>query len=587
MKNSLKIAVLLAFALTFAACGNNTAPNQNDQTPTLTLSELLETKGGNINLNEYTIPANSSFTIGSTATLSGDAKNADFTIAEGAEVTFKDTKNIGTVNIGTSNGNSAAKTARAAKKSTKISLQGKNVKISKLFIYIDCKLDSDNQNNSFGSIVVAATVSSLELEGNTKVESLVSMGTSALSIKVSASVKIEKADPAVIKAVKENNPGIEIEIPEIPADESESPEKPTAQGNFIKSKEDLIACIKNIIKEYYDFAQKVNSNTSRAAAKDEIAAPFIRGFDEICKKPEVFSNLFLGNGVTENINFDEKVDLINVKFNDGVDAFIDIFNHVYEEFYEGEGSFEPWTKENFISPVLAAHFDAVNDYVSVPKLYANASLNAKKDDPNNYASGSLKIDIQTEVHDINEYIPKFLKICNFTVPQSVNLPVENIKLFWKLNADARMTEENYNNFVSMIENMPSSSQKYATEYIGGYEKEITKSFSFKYDLGITTKIQESKQVPGGIITVSYNVDYNDFKELLKKNFEYNDKTSEIHYDTDYDPFKFVFDYINIMDIKISVKVTDYSDKETYSLNDKNEIKNIFNEIKTSCGEIFQ
>ncbi|MDE5798647.1 MAG: hypothetical protein K2H73_06485, partial [Treponemataceae bacterium] len=87
---------------------------------------------------------------------------------------------------------------------------------------VDCTFASDNAGNSFGSVVVAKSVTNLILEGQTNVSALVSAGEASVKITVSADVKIEKADGTMIDAVTKaaEESGIPIVIPQlIPDDE--------------------------------------------------------------------------------------------------------------------------------------------------------------------------------------------------------------------------------------------------------------------------------------------------------------------------------------------------------------------------------
>ncbi|MDE7139370.1 MAG: hypothetical protein K2O09_01200 [Treponemataceae bacterium] len=213
MKKIAPCAVLLAFALAFVGCNLQDEPEQSD-----TLQDALNA-GGSVNLDDHPFSRDKTYTISGTSTITGDAKGTSFIIADGADVTFDGTKDIGTVTAGSTTSFNAAVRAASRSGGIKISLKGSGVKIGKVFIKVDCTFASDNADNSFGSVVVAKTVTSLKLEGQTNVSALVSAGESNIKITVSAEVTIEKADATVIDSVKENNSNITINIPKISDDE--------------------------------------------------------------------------------------------------------------------------------------------------------------------------------------------------------------------------------------------------------------------------------------------------------------------------------------------------------------------------------
>ncbi|MDE7392518.1 MAG: hypothetical protein K2M90_08700, partial [Treponemataceae bacterium] len=192
MKKIAPCAVLLAFALAFVGCNLQDEPEQSD-----TLQDALNA-GGSVNLDDHPFSRDKTYTISGTSTITGDAKGTSFIIADGADVTFDGTKDIGTVTAGSTTSFNAAVRAASRSGGIKISLKGSGVKIGKVFIKVDCTFASDNADNSFGSVVVAKTVTSLKLEGQTNVSALVSAGESNIKITVSAEVTIAKADATVI-----------------------------------------------------------------------------------------------------------------------------------------------------------------------------------------------------------------------------------------------------------------------------------------------------------------------------------------------------------------------------------------------------
>lgn len=215
MKRIAPCAILLALALAFVGCNLQDEPEQS-----VTLQDALNA-GGTVNLDDYPISRDKTYTISGTSTITGDAKGTSFIIADGADVTFDGTKDIGTVTAGCSTDRNAAVRAVSRAGGIKISLKGSGVKIGKVFITVACTFSSDNAGNSFGSVVVAETVTSLTFEGKTNVSALVSTGEASVKISVSAGVTIEKADDTMIGAVTKaaEESGISIIPQPIPEDE--------------------------------------------------------------------------------------------------------------------------------------------------------------------------------------------------------------------------------------------------------------------------------------------------------------------------------------------------------------------------------
>lgn len=215
MKKIAPCAILLAFALAFVGCNLQDEPEQS-----VTLQDALNT-GGKVNLDDHPFSRDKTYTISGTSTITGDAKGTSFIIADGADVTFDGTKDIGTLTAGSSMDRNAAVRAATRASGIKISLKGSGVTIGKVFIKVDCTFFSDNAGNSFGSVVVAETVTSLTLEGKTNVSALVSTGEASVKISVSAGVTIKKADDTMIDAVTKaaEESGISITPQPIPEDE--------------------------------------------------------------------------------------------------------------------------------------------------------------------------------------------------------------------------------------------------------------------------------------------------------------------------------------------------------------------------------
>lgn len=211
----LAAAVVLMWGGVLVSCSGG-----DDGGSPATLQEALNS-GGTVNLDDYAL-SESSYTVPRTATIKGDAKGKNFVIAEGAKVTFDGTKNIGSVTVGSPSGSDRA-AARAATSenvniSTSIILTGSGVTISNVFIHVNCSFYSSGTGNSFGNVVIGVSVTAVSFNGTVSVSAFVSMNVStsasAVSITVSKSVEIKKADHNVIEYVKASNTG--ITAPEIP-----------------------------------------------------------------------------------------------------------------------------------------------------------------------------------------------------------------------------------------------------------------------------------------------------------------------------------------------------------------------------------
>ena len=657
MKKLAQCAVLLAFALAFVGCNTQDEP---EGTPTL--QDVLN-NNEEVDLDEYNPLAFETYTISKNKVIKGNAKGANFAIADGVSVTFDDTKNIGTVTVGTAN---RAATVRAAQNTNgaTITLKGDGVTIDKVFIYVEnCTLNSESTDNSFKNVVVASTVKTLALEGNTKVSTLVSSsGTTpaSITITVTTDVKIEKADSTIKKAVEESNPTVANKIGNVTdeelkglqnAFEEESKKEPTGSNKFITTKEELVKCVENIIDKYYDFACEIedrnrnSQNRAATATKDDISnqlkaafdavfVPFLKDDNEELRKS--FINLFTGENVTTDINFEGEINLKNITVNKGVDAFIDFANYAQDYFPSDEddevsapGS-RTTSKQITRKTLFGSNYYKVNDfldiadkYASVPKLYLLGKLDVKAAATGNadYASATAKANLEIEATDINGMIPELFKAYNNDightyVPASVNLPVTAVKPFYDIDANVVLTKNQYDNFITTLKKMPEDDcddfwnsypsytgswsdyeavnkyyddrEKAHDAYHENARKEIkeylskasfdNKSFSYKINYGISTTVTNSKDVPGGIITVSLNVAHNNPKKVLTlmatgvSGSDYVEVLKELEKD---------------FDIKPTITVTDYNGKQTYSLSGIDNIISVIEDVVKHIGDIIQ
>lgn len=480
MKKLAPCAVLLAVALAFVGC------NLQDDEPegTTTLQEALN-GGGDVNLDEYNPSASETYTISKSKVITGNAKGANFAIADGAAVTFDGTKNIGTVTVGSSTSLNAVVRAVQNTNGATITLNN-GVTIRNVFIYVEtCTLSSDSTTNSFENVVVASTVKNLTLADKTKVSALVSADSaSTITITVDATVTIAEADATVITAVEKSNKTVADKIEKILSstledlkDELEESKKdPVDSTNFITTKDDLIKCVKNIIKKYYDFACEIEDRNSRnraaTASKDDISSQLKNAFDAVYvpfyndeELAKSFIKLFTGAGATKNIKFEGKVDLTNVGVNTGMDAFIDFANYAQEYFTSDDNE---TSKTITRKTLFGSNYYTVNDfldiadkYASVPRLYllGKLNVNAAAKGTEDYASATAKADIQIEATNINGMIPELFQaysnnIDHTYVPTSVNLPVTAVKPFINVDANVALTKNQYDDFVQKCKDIP-------------------------------------------------------------------------------------------------------------------------------------
>lgn len=234
----LLFAFCAAIAL-FTGCQNDSS--DDSASVQISLKERINTArdGDVIDLGKANlkIDENDSYTISKPLTIkNGNVKNATFTV-ESDKVVFDSLMSINGVivhekvgngdftlqncyrvsevyvNGGGSNSIHIAKTIVEKlivnKKGVRVALSNDgSSKVTKTMIFEDCKLDSENENNSFEKVIVEKAVKNLNLAGKTKVERIVSTessGSELTSIKiiVSVEVKVVAADSTVKKSIEE------------------------------------------------------------------------------------------------------------------------------------------------------------------------------------------------------------------------------------------------------------------------------------------------------------------------------------------------------------------------------------------------
>lgn len=236
----LLFAFCAAIAL-FTGCQNDSSDDSTSVQ--ISLKERINTAsdGDVIDLGKANlkIDENDSYTISKPLTIkNGNVKNATFTV-ESDKVVFDSLMSINGVivhekvgngdftlqncykvsevyvNGGGSNSIHIAKTIVEKlivnKKGVRVALSNDgSSKVTKTMIFKDCKLDSENENNSFEKVIVEKAVKNLNLAGKTKVERIVSTESSGsesptIKIIVSVEVKVVAADSTVKKSIEKTD----------------------------------------------------------------------------------------------------------------------------------------------------------------------------------------------------------------------------------------------------------------------------------------------------------------------------------------------------------------------------------------------
>lgn len=211
-----------------------------DEKDSYTISKPLTIKNGNVKNATFTVESDK-VVFDSLMSINGvivheKVGNGDFTLQNCYKVSEV------YVNGGGSNSIHIAKTIVEKlivnKKGVRVALSNDgSSRVTKTMIFEDCKLDSENENNSFEKVIVEKAVKNLNLAGKTKVERIVSTessGSESPSIKiiVSVEVKVVAADSTVKKSIKKTDGNEEfnkkepaIEDTEISTEEKDDLEK--------------------------------------------------------------------------------------------------------------------------------------------------------------------------------------------------------------------------------------------------------------------------------------------------------------------------------------------------------------------------
>lgn len=184
-----------------------------DENDSYTISKPLTIKNGNVKNATFTVESDK-VVFDSLMSINGvivheKVGNGDFTLQNCYKVSEV------YVNGGGSNSIHIAKTTVEKlivnKKGVRVALSNDgSSKVTKTMIFEDCKLDSENENNSFEKVIVEKAVKNLNLAGKTKVERIVSTESSgsespAIKIIVSVEVKVVAADSTVKKSIEKTD----------------------------------------------------------------------------------------------------------------------------------------------------------------------------------------------------------------------------------------------------------------------------------------------------------------------------------------------------------------------------------------------
>lgn len=184
-----------------------------DEDDSYTISKPLTIKNGNVKNATFTVESDK-VVFDSLMSINGvivheKVGNGDFTLQNCYNVSEV------YVNGGGSNSIHIAKTIVEKlivnKKGVRVALSNDgSSKVTKTMIFEDCKLDSENENNSFEKVIVEKAVKNLNLAGKTKVERIVSTESSGsesptIKIIVSVEVKVVAADSTVKKSIEKTD----------------------------------------------------------------------------------------------------------------------------------------------------------------------------------------------------------------------------------------------------------------------------------------------------------------------------------------------------------------------------------------------
>lgn len=182
-----------------------------DEKDSYTISKPLTIKNGNVKNATFTVESDK-VVFDSLMSINGvivheKVGNGDFTLQNCYKVSEVYVNGGGSNSIHIAN--TIVEKLIVNKKGVRVALSNDgSSKVTKTMIFEDCKLDSENENNSFEKVIVEKAVKNLNLAGKTKVERIVSTESSgselpSIKIIVSVEVKVVAADSTVKKSIEE------------------------------------------------------------------------------------------------------------------------------------------------------------------------------------------------------------------------------------------------------------------------------------------------------------------------------------------------------------------------------------------------
>lgn len=249
-----------------------------------------------------------------------------------------------------------------------------------------------------------------------------------------------------------------------------------AAGNYIKSEDDLVNCVLNVIRQYYAFAKEtgivtmeVTTSPSRAASQSEITEQIKALIDAYItagggKDIVNWENLmrgFVDEGYKTDLNFEKKVDLKDITPKTAFSSAVDITNHLNSIYSD---SAKTLSYEAFLDMVFGGHgqeasslINAADKYVIIPELYLDGNITANKSatGSDSYAKGNIDFKVSMNVNDTNNLIKTLMETWNkdgfqeLHIPETISLPVNSFGTSCEVSCNVDITEENRVNILTM------------------------------------------------------------------------------------------------------------------------------------------
>jgi len=398
-----------------------------------------------------------------------------------------------------------------------------------------------------------------------------------------------------------------------------------AAGNYIKSEDDLVDCVLNVIKQYYAFAKEtgivtteVSTSPSRAASRSEITEQLKALIDAYItagggKDLANWENLmrgFVNEGYKTDLNFEKKVDLKDITPKTAFSSAVDITNNLNSIYSD---SAETLSYEAFLDMLFGGHgqeasslINAADRYVIIPELYLDGNITANKNatGSDSYAKGNIDFRVSMNVNDTNSLIKTLMEAWNndgfreLYIPEKVNLPVNSFGTSCKVSCNVDITEENRVNILTMSKEIGEIQfpeleyenyddfDKYVIEYqklikeynkkrgdvLQKYAQKIAREFMCSSTSGIWVSVDGTESCPGGKLSLSVEQKYT--KENLGEFWE-----NLMNYN--------IYGLLYSEKSSLNLKVTDSDGKETFSKEyDYNSIMELTKKIVKEAGKIF-